>query len=76
MKQDYFKDAALEYITKSVELIDSVDIVNHFKLQADIILAKVQQLIEEGKIERKYDAGINKSFYQITEEEDKKSISI
>jgi hypothetical protein len=37
---------------------DSVDIVSHFKLSADITLESLQNLIEQGKVIRKHVGGL------------------
>jgi len=39
--------------------VDSVDIVSHFKLSADITLASLNVLLKQGKVVRQSSYGIN-----------------
>ena len=48
----WLREAVLKYISKNNGTLDSVDVVDYFKLRADITLNEVASLIESGEIER------------------------
>ena len=49
----WLEDAILEHITNNPKK-DSVGICVHFKLRADITMASLHQLVEDGKVQRKH----------------------
>ena len=48
----WLRKGVLEYISKNNGTLDSVDVVDYFKLRADITLNEVASLIESSKIKR------------------------
>lgn len=47
----HLKDAVFEYVSNN-PMVNSVDIVLHFKLRSDVTLHEVGELEQEGKIRR------------------------
>jgi len=47
---EWLKETIFDYISNSEKQLDSVDIVNHFKLRADITLKEVAKLEEENRV--------------------------
>jgi len=60
--QKYLVPAVTEYITKNPG-VDSVDIVSHFKLRADITLLAVSELQNDGIIVRREIYGTNCGYF-------------
>jgi len=54
MERKYWLEEAIEDHVKNNPNIDSVDIVSHFKLRADITLESLQELIKQGKVTRRH----------------------
>jgi hypothetical protein len=52
------KEAIFDYISNSDKYLDSVDIVTHFKLRADITLKELTRLEEENRIKRIHRHGV------------------
>ena len=53
MERRIWLEEAIEKHVKDNPERDSVDIVSHFKLRADITLQSLSKLIEQGKVVRK-----------------------
>jgi hypothetical protein len=57
MERKIWLEEAIEDHIKNNPERDSVDIVAHFKLRADITLDSLQRLIEQGKVVREHISG-------------------
>lgn len=58
MERKIWLEEAIEEHIKNNPDRDSVDIVSHFKLRADIALKSLQKLIEQGKVIRRHIFGV------------------
>ena len=58
MERKIWLEEAIEEHIKNNPDRDSVDIVSHFKLRADITLESLQKLIEQGKVIRRHIFGV------------------
>ena len=67
MERKIWLEDSIEQHIKNTRDRDSVDIVSHFGLRADITLASLQQLIEDGKVFRQHIFGV-KYCYAIVEQ--------
>lgn len=63
-RKEWLESAVLDYITNN-QGVDSVDIVDHFRLRADITLASVTHLIDDGKI-RRNEFGLKSRYYPVS----------
>ena len=61
-RREWLEDAIEEYVREN-DNKDSVDIVSHFKLRADVIMESLHILIEQKRVKRL--TFFNKSVYKI-----------
>ena len=57
--------AVLDYVSNNNGKVDSVDIVSHFGLRADITLNYLQKSIDKGFVKRRHTFGINYRYFVI-----------
>jgi len=60
----WLEDAIEEHI-KNNPKVDSVDIVSHFKLRADITLNSLSELVKQKKVIRQHIFGANYGYFKI-----------
>lgn len=60
----WLEKAIEEYVKNNPE-VDSVDIVTHFKLRADITLSSLSKLVKQGSVKRKHIYGANYGYFKI-----------
>jgi len=54
----WLEESIKEYIKNNPD-VDSVDVVCHFKLRADITLNSLSQLLRQGEVIRQHLSGVN-----------------
>ena len=60
---DWLKDAILKYVRDNSGKIDSVDVVVHFGLRADVSMSQLYVLEKEGMVNREELAGRTRLHY-------------
>ena len=67
-RRKWLEDAICEYIMNNPDN-DSVDLVCHFKLRADITLESLAELVEEGKVIRRHIFGVRYGYRLVNKHE-------